>query len=190
VAGEGKDQPMRDQLVEVAESVGARPRLGLLLGTAAGVLTFDVATKSVAVGVLDPGDRVSLVGDVVGWILIRNPGAAFSWGADAGVVLTLIVAAIVGVVAWRGRSVASPAAAIAVGLVLGGASGNLADRLFRGPGPLRGAVVDFVSVGWAPIFNAADICVLAGVAALGWRLLAGPASPRSERYAWDADDRF
>jgi signal peptidase II len=163
---------------------------GLLLGTAAGALVIDVVTKSVAVGVLDPGNRVPVLGDVVAWLLIRNPGAAFSWGADSTVYLTLILAAIVGVVAWRGRSVASRAAAVALGLLLGGVCGNLADRLFRGPGPMRGAVVDFVSVGWAPIFNAADVCVLAGVAALAWRLLAGPSAPHAERYGWDADDRF
>ena len=59
-----------------------------------------------------------------------------------------------------------------MGLVLGGAAGNLADRVFRSPGPLRGAVVDFVAIGWGPIFNAADVCVVVGVAILMWRLLA------------------
>jgi lipoprotein signal peptidase len=66
---------------------------------------------------------------------------------------------------------------IAVGLVLGGAAGNLADRVFRSPGPLRGAVVDFVAIGWGPIFNAADLCVVIGVAILTWRLLAEKPSP-------------
>jgi signal peptidase II len=70
--------------------------------------------------------------------------------------------------------VVSVTAAIAMGLVLGGAAGNLADRLFRSPGPLRGAVVDFLAVGWGPIFNAADVCVVAGVAVLLLRSLAAP----------------
>jgi signal peptidase II len=73
--------------------------------------------------------------------------------------------------------VVSTAAAIAVGLVLGGAAGNLADRVFRSPGPLRGAVVDFVAIGWGPIFNAADVCVVIGVVILTWRLLAEKPSP-------------
>jgi lipoprotein signal peptidase len=77
----------------------------------------------------------------------------------------------------RRRGVAQPhvvstTAAIALGLVLGGAAGNLSDRVFRAPGPLRGAVVDFVAIGWGPIFNAADVCVVIGVTILTWRLLA------------------
>lgn len=70
-------------------------------------------------------------------------------------------------------------AAVALGLVLGGAAGNLSDRVFRAPGPLRGAVVDFVAIGWGPIFNAADVCVVIGVAILTWRLLADGRDPAS-----------
>jgi signal peptidase II len=66
-----------------------------------------------------------------------------------------------------------------MGLVLGGAAGNLADRVFRSPGPLRGAVVDFVAIGWGPIFNAADVCVVIGVAILTWRLLSEGSRPAS-----------
>jgi signal peptidase II len=79
---------------------------------------------------------------------------------------------IIAVLAWRSRHVVSTAAAIAMGLVLGGAAGNLADRVFRSPGPLRGAVVEFLAIGWGPIFNAADVCVVVGVGILTWRLLA------------------
>jgi len=68
--------------------------------------------------------------------------------------------------------VASATAGIALGVVLGGAAGSRSDRVFRAPGPLRGAVVDFVAIGWGPIFNAADICVVIGVTILTWRLLA------------------
>ena len=81
--------------------------------------------------------------------------------------------------AWRSRHVVSTTAAIALGLVLGGAAGNLSDRVFRAPGPLRGAVVDFVAIGWGPIFNAADVCVVIGVAILTWRLLADGRDPAS-----------
>jgi lipoprotein signal peptidase len=68
------------------------------------------------------------------------------------------------------------------GLVLGGAAGNLADRVFRSPGPLHGAVVDFVAIGWGPIFNAADVCVMIGVAILTSRLLAENRSPAPALY--------
>jgi len=83
-----------------------------------------------------------------------------------------VVGVVIAVLAWRSRHVVSPTAAVATGLVLGGAAGNLADRVFRAPGPLRGAVVDFLAIGWGPIINAADICVLVGVAILTCRQLA------------------
>ncbi|HVQ48427.1 MAG TPA: signal peptidase II [Mycobacterium sp.] len=155
----------------------ARPRLKLVFATAVVAMLVDVITKSIAVGVLVPGQRVPLIGDHVWCALTRNAGAAFSWGAAYTVELALVVGGIIAVLAWRSRHVVSIAAAIAVGLVLGGAAGNLADRVFRSPGPLRGAVVDFVAIGWGPIFNAADVCVVIGVVILTWRLLAEKPSP-------------
>jgi signal peptidase II len=154
-----------------------RPRLGLVFSTAVVAMFVDVITKVIAVGVLVPGRRVPLIGDHVGCALTRNAGAAFSWGGAYTVELAVLVGGIITVLAWRSRHVVSTAAAIAIGLVLGGAAGNLADRVFRSPGPLRGAVVDFVAIGWGPIFNAADVCVVVGVAILTWRLLAEKRSP-------------
>jgi signal peptidase II len=155
----------------------ARPRLRLVVATAAAALLVDVVTKVIAVDVLIPGERVPLIGDHVSYALIRNAGAAFSWGGAYTVELALIAGGIIAVLTWRGRHVVSTAAAIAMGWVLGGAAGNLADRLFRSPGPLRGAVVDFVAIGWGTIFNAADVCVVVGVAILTWRLLAESGNP-------------
>lgn len=157
--------------------------------TAAVVLVVDVVTKSVAVGVLTPGERVWLLGESVSCLLIRNSGAALAWGESQPALLTLLVCAVVCAVAWRGSSVVSPVAAVGLGLVLGGSVGNLADRVFRAPGPLRGAVVDFVSFGWSPTFNAADVCVLVGVVTLGWLVLTETAAPVAER-GWSADDAF
>jgi signal peptidase II len=156
-----------------------RPRLRLVLVTAALALLVDVVTKVIAVGVLVPGQRVPLIGEHVSCALTRNSGAAFSWGVAYTIELTLVVGAIIAVLAWRSRHVVSPMVAIAMGLVLGGAAGNLADRMFRAPGPLRGAVVDFLAIGWGPIFNAADVCVLAGVVLLTWRQLADSQRPTS-----------
>jgi signal peptidase II len=155
----------------------ARPRLKLVFSTAVVAMFVDVITKVIAVGVLVPGRRVPLIGDHVWCALTRNAGAAFSWGGAYTVELAVVVGGIIAVLAWRSRHVVSTAAAIAVGLVLGGAAGNLADRVFRSPGPLRGAVVDFVAIGWGPIFNAADVCVVIGVVILTWRLLAEKPSP-------------
>jgi signal peptidase II len=161
----------------------------LFVMTAAVVLVVDVVTKSVAVGVLTPGERVWLFGESVSCLLIRNSGAALAWGESQPALLTLLVCAVVCAVAWRGSSVVSPVAAVGLGLVLGGSVGNLADRVFRAPGPLRGAVVDFVSFAWSPTFNAADVCVLVGVVTLGWLVLTETAAPVAER-GWSADDAF
>lgn len=157
--------------------------------TAAVVLVVDVVTKSVAVGVLTPGERVWLFGQSVSCLLIRNPGAALAWGESQPALLTLLVCAVVCAIAWRGSTVVSPGAAVGLGLVLGGSVGNLTDRLFRAPGPLRGAVVDFLSLGWSPTFNAADVCVLVGVVTLAWLVLTETAAPAAER-VWSADDAF
>jgi signal peptidase II len=143
-------------------------------------LVVDVVTKAIAVGVLVPGQRVPLIGDHVSYALTRNTGAAFSLGVAYTAELAVLVGGIIAVLAWRSRHVVSTAAAIAMGLVLGGAAGNLADQVFRAPGPLGGAVVDFLAIGWGPIFNAADVCVVVGVGILTSRLLAddrGPAPP-------------
>jgi signal peptidase II len=64
----------------------------------------------------------------------------------------------------------------------------LADRVFRAPGLLRGEVVDFVSIGWAPIFNAADLCVILGVGVLAWQSIAGPRAVERVRLADDVDE--
>jgi signal peptidase II len=166
---------------------GNGSRSALFIATAAAALSADVVSKAVAVGGLTPGRPVPVFGDSVSLALIRNSGAALSWGDDYPMALTFLVAAVVGAVAWRGTSVVSPAAAFGLGLVLGGAAGNLTDRLFRAPGPLRGAVVDFVSVGWSPTFNAADVSVLSGVLVLAWLVLAKSAAAASQ-FGWDDAD--
>lgn len=63
---------------------------------------------------------------------------------------------------WMGRRLVSPWWAVGLGMILGGAMGNLVDRFFRAPGPLRGHVVDFLSIGWWPVFNVADPAVVGG----------------------------
>ena len=105
----------------------SRPRLRLVFVTAVAALVVDVVTKVVAVGLLTPGQRVPLIGDHVSYALTRNAGAAFSWGVAYTAELAVIVGGIIAMLAWRSRHVVSTAAAIAMGLVLGGAAGNLAD---------------------------------------------------------------
>jgi signal peptidase II len=76
--------------------------------------------------------------------------------------LTVIASAVVVGIFWMGRRLVSPWWAIGLGMILGGAMGNLVDRFFRSPGPLRGHVVDFFSIGWWPVFNVADPSVVGG----------------------------
>ena len=139
-----------------------RRRLRLLLTVAAVVLFIDVVTKVLAVRLLTPGQPVSIIGDTVTWTLVRNSGAAFSMATGYTWVLTLIATGVVIGIVWMGRRLVSPWWAIGLGMILGGATGNLIDRFFRAPGPLRGHVVDFFSVGWWPVFNVADPAVVGG----------------------------
>jgi signal peptidase II len=150
-----------------------RRRLVMLLATAVLVLALDVATKAIVVATMTDGQRIPLLGDTVSLYLIRNSGAAFSLATGLTWVLTLVaIAVVVGIVRFA-RRLRSPGWAIALGLVLGGALGNLADRFFRAPGPLEGHVVDFVSVGWWPVFNAADSAICCGGVLLVVLALAG-----------------
>ncbi|MBF6169357.1 signal peptidase II [Streptomyces gardneri] len=137
-------------------------RLRTLLVLAAVVLGLDLLTKTIAVANLTPGDPVSIVGDFARLSLVRNPGAAFSMATGMTWLLTLVAAAVVVGVVRIGRTLRSLAWTIGLGMVLGGALGNLMDRLFRAPGPLQGHVVDFVAVGWWPVFNVADSAIVCG----------------------------
>ena len=137
-------------------------RLRLLLAVAGVVLVLDIVTKVLAVNLLTPGQPVSIIGDTVTWTLVRNSGAAFSMATGYTWVLTLVATGVVFGIIWMGRRLVSPWWAIGLGMILGGAMGNLVDRFFRSPGPLRGHVVDFLSIGWWPVFNVADPSVVGG----------------------------
>jgi signal peptidase II len=139
-----------------------RRRLRLLLSVAGVVLFLDVVTKVLAVRLLTPRQPVSIFGDTVTWTLVRNSGAAFSMGTSYTYVLTLVASGVVVGIIWMGRRLLSPWWALGLGMILGGALGNLVDRFFRSPGPLRGHVVDFLSIGWWPVFNVADPAVVGG----------------------------
>ena len=139
-----------------------RRRLRLLASVAAVVLVLDVVTKVLAVEFLTPNQPVSIIGDTVTWTLVRNPGAAFSMATGYTWLLTLVATAVVIGIVWMGRRLVSPWWALGLGMILGGALGNLVDRFFRAPGPLQGHVIDFLSIGWWPVFNVADPAVVGG----------------------------
>lgn len=158
-----------------------RRRLRLLLVVAGVVLALDVVTKVLAVKFLVPGQPVSIIGDTVTWTLVRNSGAAFSMATGYTWVLTLVALGVVIGIIWMGRRLVSPWWAVGLGMILGGALGNLVDRMFRSPGPMRGHVVDFFSVGWWPVFNVADPAVVGGAILLVGLSLFG--------YDFDSPDR-
>lgn len=163
MVGVNKDRT-REQDPDRPSGDGPQPRqrLPLLLTIAVTLFTLDLITKIVVVEQIQPGERISLAGDFVQLVLVRNPGAAFSMATGMTWLLTLIAAAVVIGVLRIGRTLRSPLWAIGLGGVLGGAFGNLIDRLFRAPGPMQGHVVDFFSVGSFPVFNVADSSIVCG----------------------------
>jgi signal peptidase II len=132
----------------------------VLLSLAVVTLVLDQATKVWALNRLTPGEPVDLLGSWIRLNLIRNPGAAFSLGDGATWVLTAISLAILVWVSVAARRVGNMPWAVALGLLLGGAVGNLVDRFLREPGPGRGHVVDFIDYfGWF-VGNVADIAIV------------------------------
>lgn len=132
----------------------------VLLGLALATLLLDQVTKVWALAALTPGEPVDVVGSSIRLNLIRNPGAAFSLGDGSTWLLTAVSVAILIWVVMGARKVGNLPWAIALGLLLGGAVGNLVDRFLREPGPGRGHVVDFIDYfGWF-IGNVADIAIV------------------------------
>ena len=149
-------------------------RLGVVLGVAVFVLAADIVSKVIVVATLS--DRGCLVGSYVpspppirllGGVLTlcesRNPGAAFGIGGTSStIVFTAIAVGVIIFIVRTARQINSLPWAIALGLLLGGATGNLTDRIFRAPGPLRGWVVDWIQLPHWPVFNLADSSITCG----------------------------
>lgn len=134
----------------------------LLAGTAVTVLVIDQLTKWWAVEELS--DRTIDLVWTLRLNLVENRGAAFSFGGGGGwgPLISLLAIVVVAFLLFQARSMASRWGAVALGLVLGGALGNLTDRALRGDGFLHGAVIDFIDAQWWPVFNVADIGVVVG----------------------------
>ena len=165
-------EPPEDAAPETREEpVSAPPlpprRVGLLAGIASAVVILDLISKIVIVATIQPGEPVRILGGLVYLSLIRNPGAAFSMATGMTWVLALIAIGVVIFIIRMAPRLRSTPWAISLGLVLGGAIGNLIDRIFRAPGFLQGHVVDFVSVfgpnaEYFPVFNVADSAITIG----------------------------
>ncbi|MBT0771094.1 signal peptidase II [Kineosporia sp. J2-2] len=123
------------------------------------VLGLDQLTKYLAVEKLTGEGRVDVAGDLFGFYLIRNPGAAFSMATGSTWIFSVVAIAVAVFIIRISRTLGHWGWAVALGLLLGGAVGNLTDRIFRSPGLFRGHVVDFLELPNWPIFNLADCAI-------------------------------
>ncbi|THV28499.1 signal peptidase II [Glycomyces paridis] len=168
---------------------------------AAGAIGLDQWTKNLAEANLDPAEPVRILGGLVYLSLTWNSGAAFSIGTGKTWIFTIVASCVVLFLIWLSTRIRYPMWALALGLVLGGAAGNLLDRLLRSPSDIgdltngsfgQGHVVDFISVFKPhaqafPIFNIADSALCCGVVLIVLLELTGHGfSPESRRPREDA----
>jgi signal peptidase II len=152
-----------------------------MFAVAAFVLAADTVSKALVLENLPGHPPVRLLGGLITLRLLYNPGAAFGFATSYTVVIALIACGVIFFVIRTARRLRSVAWSIALGLLLGGAAGNLSDRLFRAPGPFRGEVVDWINLPHFPwTFNVADsaiVCaaVLIAILAFLGKPLGGPA---------------
>ena len=150
--------------------------------TAVIVLVLDLVTKHLALERLAPGRPVPVIDSFFSLTLVMNPGLAFGMlaGTPAGwrwlvALLSIGALAVLAVVGLRMLPTGGPLTPIALGLIFGGAVGNLIDRA------RFGAVVDFLDFYWRgyhwPAFNVADASISVGVVLLALRMLTAPPSP-------------
>jgi signal peptidase II len=152
---------------------GARPGISVravtVLGSTAVVaVALDQWVKWLSTHHLTEGRPVRILGGLIYLSLLRNSGAAFSFGTGHTWIFPVITLVVIGWIGWMATRLRSVPWAVSLGFVLGGAFGNLSDRLFRAPGPFQGHVVDMISL-FAPygerfaVFNVADSCLTVGV---------------------------
>ena len=160
-------QPAADHPDAGTSAGGQQRTIGLFLTIAAIALGLDAVSKAIVASQLGDRAPVRLLGGAIYLVETRNSGAAFSVGTGETVVLTLVALAVVGYILRTASRMRSIGWAVALGLILGGALGNLGDRIFRAPGVFRGHVVDWISLFssdghvW-PIFNLADSAIVCG----------------------------
>ncbi|RKT04225.1 signal peptidase II [Streptomyces sp. 3211.6] len=139
-----------------------RRRIAALLVVAVLAYLLDLGSKMLVVSRLEHRPPIEIVGNLLKLDAIRNPGAAFGFGGAFTIIFTLIAATVIVVIVRLARKLYSLPWAIALGLLLGGALGNLTDRIFRSPGVFRGAVVDFIAPAHFAVFNLADSAIVCG----------------------------
>ncbi|WP_406389437.1 signal peptidase II [Streptomyces sp. NBC_00887] len=143
---------------------GGRGRRKILVLFVVAVIAYllDLVSKMIVVAKLEHQEPIEIFGDWLKLDAIRNAGAAFGMGEAFTVIFTAIAAVVIVVIARLARKLYSLPWAIALGLLLGGALGNLTDRIFRAPGVFEGAVVDFIAPAHFAVFNLADSAIVCG----------------------------
>ncbi|NHT17949.1 signal peptidase II [Cellulomonas sp. IC4_254] len=162
-------EPAATEAVAPAPPVAPARRRRLvatLVALAAVTLVLDQATKAWALAGLDEGVRHPVLGDLLGLQLLFNPGAALGLATGTTWLLTVVAITVVVVIIRVSRRLGSTGWTVALGLLLGGALGNLVDRLIREPGVFMGHVVDFIAYGDLFVGNVADIAIVAAAGLL------------------------
>jgi signal peptidase II len=162
-------------VAEARGRIDSRSRAAWVVAALIAIVAIDQLTKAWAVSALADGPK-HLVGDLVVFDLARNSGSAFSRFQGFTPVLAVLAVGITVFLARSLRQTTDRWMLVGLVLVLGGALGNLVDRLARSPGFLRGHVVDFVAIGWWPVFNFADSCITIGAIILIVRTLLAPST--------------
>lgn len=137
------------------------------------IVAADQLSKIWALNALGQGQQIKLVGDFLGLVLVYNAGASFSLGSQYTWVITVLAVLVSAVVIYLSRKLNYLPWALILGAVLGGAVGNLIDRLLRSPGFGRGHVVDFIDYNGAFVGNVADIAIVIAGVAVVWLTTVG-----------------
>jgi signal peptidase II len=182
-----------------------RPRqshaITVMFCVAAFVLAADTISKTLVLRDLPGHPPVRLLGGLITLRLLYNPGAAFGLGTSYTVVIALIAVGVIVFVIRTARRLGSIVWSVALGLLLGGATGNLSDRLVRAPGPFRGHVVDWINLPHFPwTFNLADSAIVCAAVLIGFLAFLGkpiqgatappapPAAPAASKARSDDSD--
>ncbi|RFU83663.1 signal peptidase II [Streptomyces triticagri] len=160
-AGTGDGAEAKGEAAE-GEAPKGKHRLAILLGVAAFAYILDLVSKMLVVAKLEHHEPIEIIGEWLRFEAIRNAGAAFGFGEAFTIIFTVIAAIVIVVIVRLARKLYSLPWAIALGLLLGGALGNLTDRIFRAPGVFEGAVVDFIAPKGFAVFNLADSAIVCG----------------------------
>ena len=140
------------------------------IGAAVAILVLDILTKGWAVSALSDGRDIHIFW-TLHFALTHNEGMAFSTGTNIGPFIGMLAIVVIAILVATMRKQSNVMSLVATGCIVGGATGNVLDRVFRGTGFMNGAVVDFIDLRWWPVFNVADIGIVCGAIAVAFSMI-------------------